>query len=38
MEGINTMEELYGALKDIPAGEACVRAFNILCPFDRVLP
>lgn len=38
MEGINSMEELYGAIKDIPAGEMCVRAFNILCPFDRQLP
>lgn len=38
MEGINNMEELYAAIKDVPAGEACVRAFNILCPFDRQLP
>jgi hypothetical protein len=38
MEGINNMEELYAAIKDVPAGEACVRTFNILCPFDRQLP
>lgn len=38
MEGINTMEELYASLKDVPSGEVCVRSFNILCPYDRALP
>lgn len=38
MEGINTMEELFDSLKDVPPGEACIRIFNILCPYDRALP
>ena len=38
MEGLNTMEEIYEALKDVTPGEATIRVFNILCPYDRPLP
>ncbi|KAL4493478.1 hypothetical protein ABPG72_007486 [Tetrahymena utriculariae] len=38
MEGIKSLEELYELIKDIPPAEAIIRAFNILCPYEKEMP
>lgn len=37
LEGINTLDELYAEVKDIPSSEAMLRTFNVLYPYEGEL-
>jgi hypothetical protein len=38
MEGLNTIDGLYESIKDLTPGEAKMRIFDFICPYDSSLP
>lgn len=38
MEGVQNLEDLYNLMSGVAPTEACLCAFNLLCPYDKPLP